>query len=66
LDSELHRALRIKAAETEHTVPELIQQAIQLSLAEDSIDLSAFEERKKEPSMAFEDVLKRLKKNGRI
>ena len=66
LDSELHRALRIKAAETEHTVSELIQQAIQLSLAEDSIDLSAFEERKKEPSMAFEDVLKRLKKNGRI
>jgi len=66
LDSNLHRALRIKAAETEHTVSELIQQAIQLSLAEDSIDLSAFEERKKEPSMAFEDVLKRLKKNGRI
>jgi predicted transcriptional regulator len=66
LDSDLHRALRIKAAETEHSMSELVQEAIKLSLAEDSIDLSAFNERRKEPSLPFEDVLKKLRKNGKI
>ncbi|HIJ51901.1 MAG TPA: ribbon-helix-helix protein, CopG family [Planctomycetes bacterium] len=66
LDSELHHALRIKAAETEHSMSELVEEAIKLSLAEDSVDLSAFEQRKDEPSLAFEDVLKKLRKNGKI
>jgi len=66
LDPALHRALRIKAAETEHSMSELAEEAIRVSLAEDAIDLAAFEERKNEPSLAFEDVLKRLKKSGKI
>jgi len=66
LDKEIHRALRIKAAETEQSMSELIEEAIKISLAEDSIDLSAFEERKKEPSLAFQDVLRSLKKSGKI
>ena len=66
LDSDLHHALRIKAVETEHSMSELVQEAIKLSLAEDSIDLSAFEQRRKEPSLPFEDVLKKLRKNGKI
>ena len=66
LDPELHYALRIKAAETEHSMSELVEEAIKLSLAEDSIDLAAFDERKKEPSLPLEDVLKKLRKNGKI
>lgn len=66
LDSDLHHALRIKAAQTEHSMSELVQEAIKLSLAEDSIDLAAFEQRRKEPSLPFEDVLKKLRKNGKI
>lgn len=66
LDSDLHHALRIKAAETEYSMSELVQEAVKLSLAEDSIDLAAFDERKEEPSLPFEDVLKKLRKNGRI
>ncbi len=66
LDSDLHKALRIKSAETEHSISELVNDAIKYSLAEDSIDLAAFNERKDEPEMAFEDVLKKLKKNGKI
>ncbi len=66
LDSDLHQALRIKAAETEHSMSELVGEAIKLSLAEDSSDLAAFEQRKAEPSLAFGDVLKQLKKNGKI
>jgi len=66
LDSDLHQALRIKAAETEHSMSELAQEAIRLSLAEDSIDLAAFDERGKEPSLPFENVRKKLKKDGKI
>ena len=66
LDSDLHHALRIKAAETEHSMSELVEEAIKLSLAEDSADLAAFDEGKKEPSLPFEDVLKNLRKNGKI
>lgn len=66
LNSELHRALRIKAAETEYSISELVNEAVKNSLLEDSIDLEAFEKRKNEPLFAFEDVLKKLKKNGKI
>ncbi len=66
LDPLMHQALRIKAAETEHTMSELVAEAIKLSLAEDAADIAAFDERRKEPSLAFDDVLKRLKANGKI
>ncbi|GBE41242.1 hypothetical protein BMS3Bbin09_01133 [bacterium BMS3Bbin09] len=66
LDPDLHKALRIKSAETDHSISEIVNDAIKYSLAEDSIDLAAFENRKDEPLIAFEDVLKELKKNGKI
>jgi len=56
-DPQLHHALRVKAAETECSMSELVNEAIKLSLAEDQIDLAAFDERADEPLLAFEDVL---------
>jgi len=53
LDSGLHHALRVKAAETEHSMSELVAEAVRVSLAEDEVDLAAFHERRKEPSLAF-------------
>ena len=66
LDPELHRALRIKAAETERSVSDLVNEAVKYALIEDSLDLKSFEERKNEPIVRFEDVLKKLKNNGKI
>ncbi|MCK4983930.1 MAG: CopG family transcriptional regulator [Desulfobacterales bacterium] len=66
MDSELHRALRMKAAETSSSISEIVSNAVKLALAEDAEDLAAFEERAKEPLVSFEDVLKELKRNGRI
>ena len=66
LDSDLHHALRVKAAETDYSMSELVQEAIKVSLAEDSVDLAAFRERKREPSLPFEDVVKKLRKDGKI
>jgi len=65
-DPQLHRALRIKAAETDQSISDLVNEAIRQSLAEDMEDLEAFRERAEEPNLAFEDVLKELKRSGKI
>ncbi len=66
LDPELHRALRVKAAETDRTMSDLVNEAIQLALAEDAEDLAAFDQRATEPNLPFEDVVKELRKRGKI
>ncbi|MGD0323976.1 MAG: CopG family transcriptional regulator [Terriglobia bacterium] len=65
-DSQLHRALRIKAAETDQPISKIINDAVRLSLAEDAEDLAAFEERAREPNLSFEAVLKDLRKRGKL
>jgi hypothetical protein len=66
LKPDYHRALRVKAAETEYSVSDLVNSAVKHALLEDAVDLEAFEERASEPLIAFEDVLKSLKRNGKI
>ena len=66
LDPSLHRALRVKAAETELSVSELVNSAVRLSLGEDAADLAAFKARAQEPVLAFEAVLKDLKRRGKL
>ena len=65
-DPAIHRALRLKAAETDRSLSDLVNEAIKLSLAEDADDLAAFEERASEPNLVFEAVVKELKKRGKI
>jgi hypothetical protein len=65
-EPELHLALRLKAAETDRSVSELVNEAVKLSLAEDADDLSAFEKRAAEPEMPFEDLVKDLRSSGKI
>jgi len=65
-DPELHRALRVKAAETDRSMSDLVNEAVQLSLAEDAEDLAAFEDRVNEPGLLYEDVVKDLKRRGKI
>ena len=57
-DSDIHRALRIKAAETDRFVSELINEAEKLMLAGDTKDLAAFEEGAHKPNLPFEVALK--------
>ena len=65
-DSSLHKALRLKAAQTEHSVSSLVNAAVRRSLAEDAEDLAAFDARASEPNLDFEDVLKDLKRRGKL
>lgn len=63
---ELHRALRIKAAETNRSLSDLVNAAVQSALREDEEDLSAFDEREKEPTLTYEELLRDLKAHGKI
>ena len=56
-DPDTHRALRVKAAETDRSVSDLVNEAVQLGLAEDAEDLAAFKERAHEPDLSFESLL---------
>jgi len=66
LQSDYHRALKVKAAETEYSVSDLVNDAVRDALREDSLDLEAVEDRAAEPSIAFEEVLKKLRKDGKL
>jgi predicted transcriptional regulator len=66
LDPDLHKALRLKAIETSRSVSELVNEAIREALAEDAEDITAFEERVGEPLISYDEMVKRLKKDGRI
>ena len=65
-DPSIHRALRLKAAETDRSISDLVNEAVRLSLAEDAEDLAAFQQRAAEPDLSFEDVVKSLKRSGKI
>lgn len=66
LDEELHRALRVKSAATDRTISDIVNEAVRRDLAEDAEDLAAFDERKDEPSYAFEEVVRTLRERGRL
>ncbi|SLM29190.1 conserved hypothetical protein [Desulfamplus magnetovallimortis] len=66
LDPALHQALKLKALETSKSMSEIINDALKEALSEDAKDLAAFEERADEPLISYEQMVKRLKKDGRI
>ncbi|MEE4607916.1 MAG: CopG family transcriptional regulator [Desulfobacteraceae bacterium] len=66
LDPVIHKALKLKAVETDRSVSELINEAVRESLMEDAEDLAAFEERASEPLVSYEEMVKRLKTDGRL
>ncbi len=65
-DPELHKALKLKALETSRSITDLVNQAVREALSEDAEDILAFEERKNEPLISYDQMLKKLKKDGRI
>jgi len=65
-DPALHRILRLKAAETDRSISDLVNDAIRAALAEDAEDFEAFEAREPEPDYSFEDAVKDLKRRGKL
>jgi hypothetical protein len=65
-DPDIHQALKIKAASTDSSLSELVDEAVRLLMLEDQEDLKAIEDRVAEPVMSYESLLKDLKKHGKI
>jgi len=66
LEPELHQALRMKAAATDCSLSELVNDAVRAALAEDAEDLKAIEDTAGEPVMALEDFVEYLRANGKL
>ena len=65
-EPEIHRALRLKAATSDKSISDMVNDAVKLTLAEDAEDLEAFEARKREPDLDFEQFVKSLKRRGKL
>lgn len=65
-DPEIHRALRLKAAASDRSISDMVNDAVKLTLAEDAEDLEAIEARKREPNLDFEQFVKALKRRGKL
>lgn len=65
-EPDIHKALRIKAASTERSVSDLVNEAVRQSLSEDQMDLATFEERVAEPTITYQALLDDLKTHGKI
>ena len=65
-ESDVHRALRLKAAASDRSVSDMVNEAVKVALAEDAEDLAAFSAREREKSYSFETFVQGLKRRGRI
>ena len=65
-DPDIHRALRLRAATSDRSISDMVNDAVKLTLAEDAEDLAAFDERKREPNRDFEQFVRALKRRGKI
>ncbi len=66
LDKELHQALRLKAAMSDRSMSDLINEMIRERLAEDAEDLKAFRDRADEPVISYESLLQELQAHGKL
>ena len=65
-DPDLHKALKLKAVETSRSITDLVNEAVREALSEDAEDLAAFDRRKNEPLISYEQMIKKLRENGSI
>jgi len=65
-DENLHAALRLKAAHTNRSVSDIVNDAVRAALAEDQEDLAAFQQRAAEPTLSYEELLDDLKVHGKL
>ncbi len=64
LETKVHKALKLKAADTDSSISELVNEAVIVLLNEDAEDLECFEKRKNESSVDFDTFVRQLKKDG--
>jgi len=64
--ADVHKALRLRAAASDRSISDMVNDAVRTALAEDAADLGVFAERRGEKSVSFESFVGGLKRRGRI
>ena len=64
--ADVHKALRLRAAASDRSISDMVNDAVRGALAEDATDLDAFARRRNEKSVSFEAFVTGLKRRGRI
>ena len=62
----IHQALKMKAASSDVSISELIDEAVRLLMREDQEDLQVISERSSEPEISYEALLNDLKAHGKL
>ncbi|MBT4520983.1 MAG: CopG family transcriptional regulator [Halieaceae bacterium] len=65
-DPDIHQALKIKAASSDSSLSEIVDEAVRLLMLEDQEDLAAIADRVAEPVITYDALLKDLKRHGKI
>ena len=63
-DPEIHKALRLRAAASDQSISNMVNEAVRASLAEDAMDMAAFDKRKRERSVSFDSFVQGMKRRG--
>ncbi len=66
LDKNLHKALRLKAADTHCSISEIVTNAVRESLREDEEDLAIVAERANDKRLSYAEFIAKLKADGTI
>jgi hypothetical protein len=65
-DAAIHQALKLRAASTDVSLSELVDEAVRLLMVEDQEDLAAIADRFSEPVVTYEALLNNLKRHGKL
>jgi plasmid stability protein len=65
-DADLHKALRLKAADTHRSISEIVNDAVREAMREDQEDLAAVKDRAAESTISYEALLEDLKAHGKL
>lgn len=66
LDPKIARAAKVKAAVSDRSLSDIVNDALAAKLRQDEADLSLMRTRRKEPTRPYEEFLKELKRDGLI
>ncbi|MDG1122603.1 MAG: CopG family transcriptional regulator [Glaciecola sp.] len=62
----IHQALKMKAASSNISISELVDEAVRLLMREDQEDIAAAQNRISEPEISYEALINDLAENGKI
>lgn len=66
LEEDVHRTLRLKAAETHESMSQLVNDALRVMLSEDLEDIGEWRRRRHEKSVGYGEFLELLRADGTI